>query len=128
MADVRMLAKRVGVTDPKLQAKTSEYVRIATARLSGGGLGQVAWLTHTKPEEQEAHLESLVSETRARFAAGGAVQDCCLHGAGQHDVSRVLKAGCVPRSAPGKKRVLLVNAVCLWLVAGSASRWTPSSC
>jgi hypothetical protein len=44
MADVRSLLQRLALEPkhrPAVEAKANEYVRVATARLGSGGLGQV---------------------------------------------------------------------------------------
>ena len=40
--DVKHLLKRLGVNNRKVEGKANEYVRLASLRLAGGGLGQVS--------------------------------------------------------------------------------------
>ncbi|GAB4822186.1 hypothetical protein N2152v2_009232 [Parachlorella kessleri] len=73
MAEVRMLAKRVGIRDPKVLAKAGEYVRVATSRLSGSNLGQVYRTTKATLQR----LLGIGSQTTAR--------DLCI----QHGCARL---------------------------------------
>lgn len=108
-AQLRMLARRAGVSDPKLVSKTAEYVRLATSRLSGGSLGQVSTgrplgLSWWQPCTFATRSTEPARPLRCCLpVAGGGMQGRRLHGAGQPDVSgQPLPPACAhvrPRSA-----------------------------